>query len=189
MPNPVFCLENDGSRVYRVGRIGLDSSGDDDGGVYTGLLRTEKWAPLGEGEDVFFRSISVKVRHTGAFTSRLRAYVDGSQTQYYDGDTPTDQEITYAVAAPLASVPGGVKETLLEMGLQGRGNHIEVELEVDSDEITGVFLPEYIEVKAVETRLQREGGVVSGGGVGAPPPSAPSPPSLPVSGVVIVGNP
>lgn len=157
MPTPIFLMEYNGDRIYQIGRVGIDTGTADDGGVYTGYVRTEKWAPLGEGEDVYFRKVVCKVRHSGTFECKLRAYVDDRQTQYYSSGVLTNQEATFTGA--INSGDENPKESLLEFEISARGNHIEVELEVVSNKVTGFFLPEYFEVHAVEiSQIRKTGG-------------------------------
>jgi hypothetical protein len=150
MPTRVLVAENGGNHLYAIGRVGLDTGTADDGGVYTGLLRTERISPAGEGGLVHFRRVLLRVWHSGAFAGTLRAYVDETQTQVYSGPVLVDQAYAFSHAAPLASPD----ETLVEMDVNAVGTFIEVELEVDSDAITGVFLPEVI---AVGCRILRPG--------------------------------
>ena len=83
MPSPVFVAESGGPHIYKVGRVGLDSGSQDDGGVYVGTLRTERSSPVGEDGLAHFRRVAVRVYHTGYFNMLAKVYVDGKQTQVY----------------------------------------------------------------------------------------------------------
>lgn len=152
MPTRILIAGNAGNRVYAAGRVGLDTGPDDVGGPYTALMRTERFSPAGEDGLVHFRRVMLRVWHTGAFSGTLRCYVDEAQTQYYVGSTATDQELAFSVDAPVTSPD----EALVEMDISAVGTFIQVELEVDSDAITGVFLPESIIVGARVLRPGRQ---------------------------------
>jgi hypothetical protein len=152
MPTRILIAGNAGPRVYAAGRVGLDTGPDDVGGAYTALLKTERLSPAGEGGLVHFRRVLLRVLHTGTFTVTLRAYVDEVQTQVYVGSTLTDQEFTYTQTAPLVSPD----ESLIEVDIDAHGTFIQVELEVQSDEITGVFLPESLSIGARVLRPGRQ---------------------------------
>lgn len=264
MATRVFAAEGGGSRIYKVSRVGYDSVGDDDGGVYTGTFRTDRHTPpnVGEGALLHLRRVFMRVWHTGSFLGKMKAFVDGVQTQAYnskfitngnmnrsgtwtlgsnwrvndsnsgvaDQSAPAasdisqalspamvagvsyevtftvasraagsitckvgqtsgtarstngtftevivagsgdallafsadgtwdgtlddvsisemdgalrDQEMVFDVAAPATVGPDGGFESVVEMDINAQGTYIEVEITVDSDEITGVFLPE-----------------------------------------------
>lgn len=84
MPTRIITGDRSGSRVYTIGRVGYDSIGDDVGGTFSALLRTERFSPAGEGGLVVFRRIQARIWHTGAFSGVLKVYVDGAQTQAYN---------------------------------------------------------------------------------------------------------
>lgn len=142
MPAPVYAAENSGARVYRIGRVGLDSGTQDAGGVFTSTLRTDKFSPAGENGLVLFRRVSVRIWHTGTYTFTMKIYVDGVQTQIYSGSTQIDQTITIVRAAPISSPAEQVEEA----DISAVGTYVEVEIAIDSDDLTGVFLPESIEL-------------------------------------------
>ena len=83
MPAPVFVAESGGPRIYKLGRVGLDAGTMDDGGTYTGLLRTERSSPVGEDGLANFRRVAVRIFHTGFFNMTAKIFVDGEQTQIY----------------------------------------------------------------------------------------------------------
>jgi len=142
MPTPVYAAENTGARVYRIGRVGFDTGAQDAGGVYTATLRTDTFAPAGEDGLVLFRRAAVRIWHTGAYELLMRIYVDGVQTTYYVGTTVTAQEVTFVRSAPSPSPAEQVEEADIEKV----GTSIEIELVLNSDDITGIFLPETIEI-------------------------------------------
>lgn len=144
MPNPVFISERNGSRIYRVGRVGYDSGDQDTGGSYVGTLKSENQSPLGEQGLCHFRRISMRIRHTGAFTMTLTVYVDGQQTQIYDSNSVlVDQTISFTQGVPTGVSPA---EALLEADISAKGTYIQVRIQVTSTNVTGIFLPESFDV-------------------------------------------
>jgi len=158
MTTRILVAQNGGSRVFAVGRTGLDSGTQDVGGVYTGLFQTDPLSPDGEGGLSHFRRVLVRVRHTGAFVCKVRLYVDGVQTQVYSAGALVDQEVTFTQAAPTFYPEDAEAETLLEVDCDAQGTFIVVELEVDSDDITGVFLPESVWVGRRTIKAGRQRG-------------------------------
>jgi len=154
MPTPVFAAENAGPRVYKVGRVGLDTGSQDTGGVYTATLRTERVSPAGEGGLCYFRRVAIRVWRTGGFTITLKAFVDGVQTRVYSGGVLVDQVAVITKAAPTTSPI----EDVVEMSLAAQGTSIEVEMAVDSDDVTGVFLPELVELHYIPLRKAKGRG-------------------------------
>jgi len=154
MSTRLLVAQNGGSKIYALGRTGFDSGTADVGGVYSALLRTDPLSPDGEDGLTHFRRIMLRVRHTGAFVCIMRCYVDGAQTQIYSGGVLTNQAVTFTKAAPTFYPAGSEAETLLEMDINARGTFIVIELAVDSDDITGVFL---IESAMVGRRTIRPG--------------------------------
>jgi len=144
MSTRLLVAENGGGKVYAVGRVGFDVGSQDVGGVFTGLLRSDPLSPDGEGAYTHFRRVQLRIRHTGSFVCTVRLYVDGVQTQVYTGSTLGDQAVTFTQAAPVFYPSGSEAETILEVDLDAYGTFIVVELDVDSDDITGVFLVESI---------------------------------------------
>lgn len=142
MPQPVFAAENAGPYVYRIGRVGLDTGSQDTGGVFTGTLRTDKFSPAGENSLTHFRRVSVRIWHTSFYSFTMTVYVDGVQTQVYSGSTLTNQSVFFTRGAPTTSPAESVEEA----DINAHGTSIEVEITVDSDDISGIFLPESIEV-------------------------------------------
>jgi len=158
VPTRIITGDRDSSRVYTIGRVGYDSSGDDQGGVFSANLRTERLSPAGEGGLVVFRRIQARIWHTGAFSGTMVAYVDGVQTQDYSTGALADQSMAFSASAPTAVGSDGGAETIIEMDLSAYGTYIEVEMSVDSNNVTGVFLPEsfWIGHRVVRAGLQRE---------------------------------
>jgi hypothetical protein len=162
MPNPVFVGASDSGKIYRIGRVGLDTGTEDPDGVFTATLLTEKHSPAGEGGLCLFRRVYVRIHHTGEFIAGLRAYVDGVQTQVYGphlvGSVVVtgyyDQVATLIEAAPMISP----NEVVKEVAISAQGTSIEVQVDVLSDDITGIFLIENISVGSYVIRESKERG-------------------------------
>lgn len=154
MPTPVFVGDSATGKIFKVGRIGLDSGSADPGGNYTATMRTEKHSPAGEDGLCLFRRVYIRILHTGSFTATAKAYVDGVQTKIYSGGVSTGQAVVLVEGVP-ASSP---KETVKEFAINGQGTSIEVELSVASNAITGVFLIESISVGHIPIRQAKERG-------------------------------
>jgi hypothetical protein len=153
MPTRLMIAGNAGHRIYVAGRVGLDTGPDDVGGPYTALMRTERFSPAGENALLHFRRVALRVWHTGSFAGTMRVYVDETQTQYYtSAGVLTDQELAFSADAPTLTPD----ETIVEMDINAQGTYIQVELEIESDAITGVFLPETIFVGARVLRPGRQ---------------------------------
>jgi len=152
MATPLFAAEANGSRVYKVGRVGYDTGTQDVGGKYTGLLRTGKISPAGKDGLCYFRRVAVSVWRTGAYTATLKCWVDGVQTKTWDvNGNAVDQVVVISAGAPTTSPDVAV----LEASIMAHGTYIEVEVTVDSDDVSGVFLPEEIEVHYLPIRVAR----------------------------------
>jgi hypothetical protein len=152
MPAPLFLIANE-ARVYKMGRVGFDSGASDPGANYTATMRTEKISPDGELGYCQFRQIGFRIYRTGSFTLTVKVYVDGVQTQIYDASsTRVNQVIVITKPAPVLSP----EETLIEADIDGKGSYVEVELTVASNNVTGVFLPEELEVHYRPLRQARE---------------------------------
>lgn len=152
MPAPLFIIGTD-PRLYKFGRVGFDSGSADPGGNYTATMRTDKISPAGELGYCHFRRIGFRIYRTGAFTMTVVVYVDGVQTTIYDASSnKVNQSIVITKAAPTNSP----EETLVEADIDGKGTYIEVELTVVSNTVTGVYLPEGLEVHYRPMRQARE---------------------------------
>ncbi len=169
MPTRVITGDYAGSRIYAVGRVGYDSTGDDEGGTFSALLRTERFSPAGEGGLVVFRRVQARIWHTGAFSGVMKVYIDGVQTQVFSGGSLVNQSMAFSESAPTMVGADGGAETIIEMDVgvlpdsNGKskgsgGTYIEVEMLVDSDNVTGVFLPELFRVghRVIRPGLQRD---------------------------------
>ena len=159
-PTPIFAGSSAGPIIYRVGRAGYDTGAKDvdpsSGYVYTGILKTERISPLGEDGLCYFRRVVLRIWRTGAFTVTLKFWVDGKRTQVFASDgSKTDQEVTVTMAAPVMVDDQTSVETIVEGSLMAQGTYIEVEISVDSDDITGVFLPETVEIHYLPVREVR----------------------------------
>lgn len=151
MPAPLFAIGTD-PRLYKFGRVGFDSGSADPGGVYTATMHSEKISPAGELGLCHFRRVGFRIYRTGSFTITLKVYVDGVQTQIWDGaGNKTTQQVVLVSAAPTNSPD----ETLVEADINARGTYIEVELTVQSSDVSGVFLPEGLEVHFRPLRMAR----------------------------------
>ena len=168
MPNPVLLCENGGARIFKVGRIGFDtgnpSTGWKDaqdtaqvgGFAYTGTIRTEDQSPLGEGGDVLFRRILVRVRRTGGWKLTMKVFVDGVQTQRYDNTVEpavlVDQTIAFN-SADFTEPPVGEAEVenILEAAVNVEGTFVSLEIKVTStDQVGGYLLIESAEAHYFE---------------------------------------
>ena len=149
MPTPLFVAEANGSRLYKIGRVGFDTGTSDVGGVFTGVLKTEKLSPAGEDGLCYFRRVIVRAWRTGAYTVTLKCWVDGVRTKVYGTDgAASDQTVTIAGTAPAISPD----EAIVEASIAAQGTYLEVELSIASNAITGVFLPESLEVHYLPIR-------------------------------------
>lgn len=132
----LYGAERGGARVVQFGRVGLDAAGDDLGShTYTGTLRTERVYPVGPGGLVNFRRVLVNILSDGTYTFTVKVWVDDSRTTLGDATTQT------------VSVTGGtgsLAEITEEISISAEGSHIQVEITVDSNNTTGVFLIESI---------------------------------------------
>jgi len=157
MPTRLFVGEATGAKLYKMGRVGWDTGTQDTGAVYTGTLKTEKISPAGEDGLCYFRRVVIRIWRTGSYTCTMKAYVDGAQTTI--PSTGATQSVTFVKSAPTSSPD----ESIIEMDVTGHGTYIEIELTVDSDDITGIWLPETIEVhyRPIRTAKGRSGAEVS----------------------------
>jgi len=146
MSTACFAAQNGGSRVYKIGRVGFDAGTEDAGGAYSGKIQSDPLSPDGEGGWTHFRRVQIRVRHTGSFTCTVTLYVDGVQTQIWSSGAQVDQSVTFVQAAPVFYPTDSEAETILEVDCDACGTFIVVELEVDSDDITGVFLVESVRI-------------------------------------------
>lgn len=157
MPAPVFFGQRNGPWIFKVGRAGYDPGQLDAGGSsYTAKWATEKISPAGANALLHFRRITLKVRRTGSFTLKMRALVDDVRTKVYDvNGVSVDQEVTFTKAAPTVQEE---QETYLDMDIDARGTHVEVEWDVVSTDVEGVFLPERLDVHARVLRESKQEG-------------------------------
>jgi len=151
MANTLVYLGEIGTgKIYKVGKVGFDSGAvatfDPNSTPFTGTLKTERMSPAGEDALVRFRRVVLRALKTGAWTVKFTVWVDDTQTQTYDNtlaDSPLqDQTITVSSAA---TDDGTLKEVIIEADIDAVGTFIQVQLEIDSDDITGIFFPESIE--------------------------------------------
>lgn len=144
----LYVGERGGGRIFRVGRIGFDSPGDDLGShTYTGTYRTERIAPAGRGGLVNFRRIGIHILSSGTYTFTVKIWVDDDRT--VDG-------VGAAQAVTITGGDGALSETTEEVEIDAEGSHIQVEITVDSDDTTGLFLIEGIRARG--RRIRRSSG-------------------------------
>src|SRR6266699_67644 len=155
MPAPLFLSAYTGSHLYKMGRVGFDSGNvDSNSSVYTGVFRTEKIFPMNFDGVMLFRRILLRIFRTGAFQLALNVYIDGVQTISYDANGNVQlQSVNFNLPAPVNSPD----KTLLEMAIAGRGTYIEVEGTVTSNTLSGIFLPEELEIHYDPLRTARSG--------------------------------
>ena len=153
MITPVFAAESGGSRVFKIGRVGLDTGTTDTGGFYTATLKTERISPMGENTLLMFRRVACRVWRTGGFTTTMTVYVDGVQTKIYDTTGALVPQSVIFVAPPPSVSP---IESWIESSIQAPGTYIEVQLSVRSDQLTAIFLPAEIEVHFYPIRTAKE---------------------------------
>jgi hypothetical protein len=153
MITPIFACENNGSRLYKIGRVGLDTGAQDTGGVYKSTLKTERISPLGELAVLVFRRVGIRIWRTGSFTFTVTVFVDGAQTTIFDANgNKIPQTITFTQPTP--TLPP--IETMVEASIQAQGTYIEVQMDINSNNITGIFLPAELEVHFYPLRRARE---------------------------------
>jgi hypothetical protein len=137
----LYAGERNGSRIFRIGRVGYDQDTSDlpdtNAQVYTGTLRTERIAPAGVGSLINFRRVAIHLLVSGTYTFTVKVWISEEQTELGD-DTAQTIVISETVA-------GGLREVTEICEIEGVGSHIQIELTVDSDDITGVFLIERID--------------------------------------------
>lgn len=147
----LFAGERAGARIFKLGRIGFDSGTQDLGStVYTGTFKTERAAPAGPGGLVNFRRVAIHLLSSGTYTITVKVWVDDVRTTLADGTTQT---------VSISGGLGALAEITEEVEIEAEGSHIQVELTVDSDNTTGVFLIEGI---AARGRVIRSGSTRSG---------------------------
>lgn len=151
----LYVGENDGNTIYRIGQVGVDSGssvGLDAGSTsYTGALKSERISPTGEGGLSRFRRVALRVLRSGPAQFRMRVWVDDEQTEIYDNDVTGSPEVGQEVVFSLDSVP--LQEDVVEVSLDATGTFIQVELEIRSGNIPGLFLPESIETHFYPIRM------------------------------------
>lgn len=152
----VLIGEPDGGKIYQAGRVGFDAGSpvslDSGSQSYTGTLKSERISPAGEGGLCVFRRVALRVLRSGSFEVTMKVYVDDEQTKIYSsGSTQVDQAVV------ISRTNRALGETVIEADLEAVGTFIQVEIVVESGDVTGVFLPESIEthyrpIKAAKSR-------------------------------------
>jgi len=153
MANTLVYLGEIGTgKIYRVGKVGFDSgataSYDPNSTAFTGTLKTERMSPAGENALVRFRRVALRVLQSGGWTVKFTIWVDDKQTQTYDNDTAGSPKVdqTITISNPSTDT-GALKEALIEADIDAVGTYIQVQIELVSSDITGVFMPESIETQ------------------------------------------
>jgi hypothetical protein len=135
----LYAGERAGGRIFRIGRLGFDQgSADLEEDVYTGVYRTERVQPAGPGSLVMFRRVAVHLMTSGNYTFSLKVWVDNERTELATG---TEQTFT------VTGVGGALREVTKEVAIEAEGSHIQVEISVDSDDVTGLFLVESVSAR------------------------------------------
>jgi len=150
----LYAGERDGGRVFQIGRLGFDQGPSDLGAnVYTGTFRSERISPAGVGGLVNFRRIAIHLMVSGSYTFTVKIWVDDGRTKL---GTDATQEVT------ITGTAGGLKEVTEEVKIEANGSHCQVEITMDSDDITGIFLIESIRARGRVMRgSSTRGGVAS----------------------------
>jgi len=147
----LYAGERGGGRIFRIGRIGFDQGPMDLGAsVYTGTFRTERIAPAGPGALVNFRRVAIHLLSSGSYTFTVKVWIDGDRSKMGDNTTQT---------VIISGGSGALGETTEEVEIEGAGSHIQVEIVVDSDDVTGLFLVERIDARG---RVLRQSSTRSG---------------------------
>ncbi len=147
----LYTGERDGARIFRIGRLGFDQGTQDLGAnTYTGTFRSERIAPLGVGALINFRRVAIHLLSSGTYEFTVRVWVDDGRTELGTGV----EQVTV-----INGGTGGLGEVTEEIEIEGEGSHIRVEITVDSDNITGIFLIESIQARG---RPIREGSTRTG---------------------------
>ncbi len=131
----LYAGEKGGGRIFRIGRLGFDQGSSDLGDVYTGVYRTERVQPAGPGSLVMFRRIAVHLLTSGDYSFTLKVWVDNDRTELATG---VEQEFT------VSGTGGALREVTREVAIEAEGSHVQVEVSVDSDNVTGLFLIESV---------------------------------------------
>jgi hypothetical protein len=152
MPAQAFIGAADGAGVYKVGRVGLDLGSADPGGAFTGTFKTERFSPAGEDGLCEFRRVALRIWRTSKFTLTLTVWVDDLPTQVYSlTGVASDQSLVVSRGTPAVSP----EEIVVEMEIRARGTFIQVQGDVVSSSVSGVFLPESLEVQYLPLRAAR----------------------------------
>lgn len=133
----IFIGERAGARVFKLGRLGYDAGGSDlSSQVFIGTFRTERIAPAGPAGLINFRRVEIHVNVPAAsYEYTVKVYVDNVQTVLGTGVSET------VVINRTAAVAGEYTD---EVAVQAVGNHIQVEITVDSNDVTTPFMIESI---------------------------------------------
>lgn len=142
--------ERTGGKIFRIGRLGFDQGPSDFGtDVYTGVYRTERVQPAGPGALVNYRRIAIHLLASGTYTFTVKVWVDDGQTSSESGPQ------TFTISGN----GGNLREVTEEVVIEKEGSHVQVEISVDSNDITGLFLVESISARG---RVLRESRTRSG---------------------------
>ena len=141
----LYAGERDGGRIFQIGRLGFDQGPSDLGAnVYTGIFRSERIAPAGVGALINFRRLAIHLMVSGSYTFTVKVWIDNGQTELGTGALQS---------VVVTGTAGGLSEVTEEIEIQGIGSHLQMEITMDSDDITGIFLIESIRARG---RIIRE---------------------------------
>jgi hypothetical protein len=153
MPAPALALEFATKILYKVGRTGFDSGASDAGGVYVARMKTERQAPEGKHGLCQFRRIGLRVTRTAGFTATIKVWVDDKQTKRYDASSAAvDQTVVVVYGVPTIAP----EETIIEVDINAVGTYIAVEMTLNSNEVSGTFMLDELNVHYRPLRKSRQ---------------------------------
>lgn len=132
----LYAGERNGPRIFRIGRLGFDQGTSDPGSqVYTGTFRSERIAPAGPKSLINFRRVDIHLLTSGTYEFTVRVWVDEARTTL--GDATVQTVVVNSTGTEL-------REVTETVAISAEGSYIQVEITVDSDDVTGLFLIEGI---------------------------------------------
>jgi len=163
MANTVLLVgSTTGGKVYKVGKVGYDSGSgptyDPETTPFTGTMKTERMSPTGEAGLMRFRRVALRALKNGEYTATFIVWVDDVQTQIYDNTESTSPltDQTIVISNPDNDASEG--EAILQADIDATGTFIQVQIELESTDIKGFFLPESIEIhgQAIRQTISRD---------------------------------
>ncbi len=94
--------------------------------------------PAGPGCLIMFRRIAIHLLTSGDYEFTVKVWVDNDRTELAAG---TEQTFT------VTGTGGALREVTKEVAIEAEGSHVQVEISVDSDDVTGLFLVESISAR------------------------------------------